>query len=124
MSLNHLAHVALRHLYSGAIFGFGGAVLGRRINQEHNPSIDSNGNPKKYDIPLSQAIYTVAIGMLYLGSSMGRAAGTTWIPSHKKWYIVKPAAEMVLELLITNFFGIMILAASRQMKKPKDTPKN
>ncbi len=119
MSLNHLAYVALRHLYTASIFGFGGAVLGSRINLKHNPNTDLAGNPIQNDKSLSDVIYTVAVAALYVGSSLGKAAGAAWIPNHKRWCIIKPAAEMVLELLITTFFGYMTMAVSENLQQAK-----
>ena len=114
MSLNHIAYATFRHLYSAAIFGLGGAVLGSRINLKHNPSTDLHGTPILNDKSLSDVIYTVAVAALYLGSSLGKAAGAAWIPNHKRWCILKPAAEMALELLIATFFGYMTMAVSEK----------
>ena len=115
MSPSSVAYGMFRHLYTAAIFGVGANIVGKLVKETHPPMANPQTIPD--NINRSNVIYTIAIATLYLGSSLGKTAGAAWIPSHKSWSFIKPAAEMGAELFTTCLFGFITLVVSPKLKK-------
>ena len=115
MSSSSVAYGIFRHLYTAAIFGVGSNIVGKLVKETH--PLMTKPQTITDNINRSNIIYTIAIATLYLGSSLGKTAGAAWIPCNKRWCVIKPAAEMVVELLTTILFGFITLVISPKFKK-------